>query len=172
MEIVLILVVLAAAGLLWLWLQRTQFAQERGDVTAQLARRELLTAAEAEFAVVLEAALPEYRIFGQVAMSALVTTRRGIDRQESSKARNRYDRKIVDFVVCDRASGRGLVIVELDDASHDSDLAKGKDALRDAMTSAAGYPTVRISNRPWPNAAKVRAQVAPAIAALSLSAPR
>jgi very-short-patch-repair endonuclease len=151
---------LAAIGILYLRLvaARTAVAGEFADIE----RAEILSPAEAEFLPILEAAIPECRILAQVAMSALVTTRAGVDRTRAFRARGRFDRKRVDFLACTR-EGQALVVIELDDSSHDSGEARARDVRRDAMLLAAGYPTVRISNRPWPTAAQVRAAVLPAI---------
>lgn len=151
---------LAAIGILWLRLiaARAATAGEFADID----RAEILSPAERDFLPVLDAAIPECRILAQVAMSALVTTRDGIDRTRAFRARNRFDRKRIDFLAC-TPEGQALVVIELDDSSHDGPVAQARDAKRDAMLLAAGYPTVRISNRPWPTAAQVRAAVLPAI---------
>ncbi len=153
---------LAAAGAagLWLLLQSAQ-ARAAGEF-ADLVRAEILSPAETDFLPVLDAAIPECRIFTQVAMSALISTRKGVDRSRAFRVRGRFDRKRIDFLACTR-EGQALVVIELDDSSHDGGTAKARDARRDAMLLAVGYPTVRISNRPWPTAAQVRAAVLPAI---------
>jgi very-short-patch-repair endonuclease len=71
---------------------------------------------------------------------ALLQTERDYNRSETLRIRNRFSKKIVDFVIEDRASGAILALVELDDRSHNP-LA---DRLRDAMTASAGYRTIRL----------------------------
>lgn len=52
--------------------------------------------------------------------------------------------KHVDFVICDRATIRPLVAVELDDASHTRSDRVTRDEFVDAALTAAGLPLMRI----------------------------
>lgn len=54
--------------------------------------------------------------------------------------RNRFSSKRVDYVVEDRASGKVVMLIELDDRYHRPD----QDARRDRMMAAAGYATLRL----------------------------
>lgn len=85
----------------------------------------------------------------QVSFGALLTAR-------SKGARNRFDRKIADFVVCDKAM-QVQVVIELDDSSH-----RGKevrDAARDKLLQEAGYRVIRYPR--IPDVEKVRSDFAP-----------
>lgn len=73
-------------------------------------------------------------------MAALVDCAGGLTRSQRASARNRFDRKIVDFVLEDRSSGDVLALVELDDRTH----SVARDRKRDEITRAAGYATIRI----------------------------
>lgn len=100
--------------------------------------RRLLTKNEQPMYFRLRAAFPEHVILAQVSFSALVTVR-------SHAVRNRFNRKVADFVVCNRAF-EVLAVVELDDASH-----KGKettDRERDSMLISAGYKVLRYARVP------------------------
>jgi very-short-patch-repair endonuclease len=95
----------------------------------------------------LRETFPESVVLAQVAFAALITSAR--------EHRNRYDRKIADFVLCD-PSLNVKVVIELDDASH-----KGRDeqdATRDALLTSAGYTTLRFAN--VPDVAELRARLA------------
>ena len=81
----------------------------------------------------------QYSVLSQVSMGAMIKTRSGLSRSESQSARNRYDRKIVDFVIID-GNGKTKLIIELDDSSHIS----SRDADRDKLTASAGYKTERL----------------------------
>ena len=70
-------------------------------------KRRLLTEREQAMHNRLTQALPNAVILAQVSMGALLTAR-------SRATRNRFDRKIVDFVVCDRAF-QVVAVIELDD---------------------------------------------------------
>lgn len=81
------------------------------------------------------------------------------------KHRNRYDRRIADFVLCDPSMQVQVqVIIELDDASH-----KGRevqDASRESLLTTAGYRVLRFSN--VPNLDELKTRIDP----LFLPAPR
>ena len=76
---------------------------------------------------------PEYIVLAQVSFGAILWTR-------SKAVRNRFNRKIVDFVICDKAFNV-IVVSELDDSSH-----KGKeerDAERDLLLNEADIAVIR-----------------------------
>lgn len=118
----------------------------------------LLTANELEFVARLEAAVPELRICPQVAMGAILDP--AVARSDAKafyRARGMFAQKIVDFVAQDRADGRIVAVIELDDRTHDGE----KDARRDAMLKSAGYRVVRWSSKSKPDAAAIRAVLVP-----------
>lgn len=82
-------------------------------------------------------------VFPQVCMSALIETLPGLDSRERMFVRNKFNRKFVDFTIVDAAT-RPLLIVELDDSTHD---LSDNDVRRDQITGAAGIPTLRIRGR-------------------------
>lgn len=86
----------------------------------------------------LSTALPECVVLAQVALSALVTTSRQADR-------NRFDRKVADFLICSKQL-TPIAVIELDDSSHK--YKQAKDADRDAMLKNAGYRTIRYKRIP------------------------
>ncbi|MBN3802528.1 DUF2726 domain-containing protein [Paraburkholderia sp. Ac-20336] len=58
---------------------------------------------------------------------------------------NRFDRKVLDFVVCG-AGGLVLYVVELDDRSHAVKSAQHRDTTKNDICAAAGLPLVRYQN--------------------------
>lgn len=102
--------------------------------------RSLMTAREREFIGLLRLALPDAEIHAQVAMGALVEVVSG-----GRAARNRFDRKVLDYVVCS-SSGTVLYAIELDDRSHLSPEAKKRDAVKNEVCAAAGLRLVRYSS--------------------------
>ena len=81
---------------------------------------------------------PSYVVLAQVSFSAML-------KATQTGTRNRFDRKIADFVVVDR-SFTVATVIELDDKSHES---KGdSDASRDAMLKEAGYAVIRYKTVP------------------------
>jgi Protein of unknown function (DUF2726) len=85
-------------------------------------------------------------VFPQVSMSALITDDGRLPTRARWKLRSRFDRLIIDYVVCD-ASMRVVALIELDDRCHDP----FRDARRDAITKAAGYRTIRYQSRHKPS---------------------
>ena len=116
--------------------QQTQTAQSAESPATQAADR-------ARTANVLPAdgTLTDCTVFAQVPLAALLTTSDHHDR-------NRYDRKIADFLICTKTL-TPIAVIELDDSTHDNKIAK--DADRDAMLRNAGYQTIRYRNYPSPD---------------------
>lgn len=86
----------------------------------------------------LRDALPQHIVLAQVAFSALITSR-------GYASRSRFNRKVADFVVLDKAYNV-VAIVELDDNSHKGQ--EHKDAGRDALLKEAGYTVMRYKRTP------------------------
>lgn len=128
---------------------KTLFAED----LAALNKKDLLTGNEREFYGRICRALPEHTVLAQVAMGALIEVDQALADQEFA-VREKFARKIVDFVVCDRQM-RVVALIELDDRTHDAE----KDRARDAMTAAAGYRTLRWDSRAKPTEAQIRAEV-------------
>lgn len=131
-------------------------------LTKPYAPKALLTPNEREFFGRLCRALPEFHVFTQVAMSAIVDTARMAPASVRTSARNRFDRKVIDYVVVRRPSFEVVAIIELDDRTHDSE----RDAARDKITSAAGYRTVRFHSRRKPDVSEIRHELGLAAAPL------
>ncbi|UQV48006.1 DUF2726 domain-containing protein [Janthinobacterium lividum] len=104
----------------------------------RLQRKSVMTAREQQMYHLLQTALPECTVLAQVAFSALVTAKGWADR-------NRFDRKVADFVLCSKQLNV-LAVIELDDCSHAG--RERHDKERDAMLRLAGYVTLRYANFP------------------------
>ncbi|WP_073977289.1 DUF2726 domain-containing protein [Erythrobacter donghaensis] len=102
--------------------------------------RPLMTQAERRVCAMIEEALPGTRVHSQVSMGAIMQPAKNVSKSEWWSTFNRFSSKRVDFVVEDPATGAIIMLVELDDPSHQ--LSTDKD--RDALTRRAGYITVRI----------------------------
>jgi len=77
-----------------------------------------------------------------------------LDTEEfNASLRNRFDRKVADYVICARNTFQVVAIIELDDRTHD--YKKEKDAERDAMLNAAGYRTERFESKKKPSEAEI-----------------
>ena len=86
----------------------------------------------------LRDALPEHVVLSQVAFSAVLTAK-------GRATRNRFDRKVADFLICSKAF-EVVAAIELDDASH-----KGRarqDTEREQLLTGAGYRVLRYGQVP------------------------
>lgn len=113
-------------------------------------RDDFLSPAEQSFFRVLTAALAgEYLVCPKVNLGDLFFVIRGSDgRSDGTAHRNRIDRKHVDFLLCDPATLRPAVGIELDDASHARPDRRDRDKLVDAVFAAAGLPLLRVRAAP------------------------
>jgi hypothetical protein len=123
-----------------------QIAGNKSVAAANLPYRKrdyLLTAAERSFYEVLYSVLDDQLIvFPKVRLADLVYMPKGTaDRQTHF---NRIQSKHVDFVLCDREKIRPVLVIELDDASHEEEARRDRDTFVDASLSAAGLPILHI----------------------------
>ncbi len=125
----------------------------KGDYLSKLCKKQLLTPNEVEFYHRLTRALPDYYVFPQVAFNALLDVDGYVPAREFYFLRNRFEKKVADFVVCARPSCAVVAVVELDDKTH----VDKKDEKRDALLKAAGYRIVRFLSRNKPSESEIAA---------------
>jgi very-short-patch-repair endonuclease len=131
-----VLLAIAALILFFAMLATRQAAKSRKPLSLQ--RKPVMTAREQKMYQLLQTALPECTVLAQVAFSALVTAKGWANR-------NRFDRKVADFVLCSQQLNV-IAVIELDDSSHAG--RERQDKERDAMLRLAGYVTLRYANFP------------------------
>jgi len=122
-------------------------------------RKNFVTRVEAQTLLYIEELFPKVRVHCQVAMSALIAPAKGLPSKERLWTHRRYGQKVVDFVLQDRASGKIIVLVELDDRTHN----EAKDRERDKITAAGGYPTIRLTAKMRPTRVSVAAALKPVL---------
>jgi hypothetical protein len=145
--------ILAAAALLLAALAVFLWFRSRKPWLSRIRRKPLLTANEAEFFHRLQRALPGFHVFPQISFAAFLTYDGQLSKNAQWAVRAKFDRKIADFVVCERRTLKIVAVVELDDRMHD---AKA-DRQRNAITKAAGYQTIRYQSRQKPSEAEIAA---------------
>lgn len=104
----------------------------------KLQSRRPLTAREQQMFFRLTETLTDCTVFAQMPLAALLTA---TDRQD----RNRFDRKIADFLICTKTL-TPIAVIELDDNTHNN--KQTADTERDAMLRNAGYQTIRYRDIP------------------------
>ena len=106
--------------------------------------KQLLTANERAFYEALRLALPVGTvIMVQVALNRVVEVRNPWRGDSWRDPRwNRIAQKSLDFVVMRSADARPVVVIELDDASHERPERRRRDELLDAVLASAGLPII------------------------------
>jgi hypothetical protein len=105
-------------------------------------RDDFLSPSEASFYRVLKQAVADqFLVFPKIGLQELFF----VSGQEGNRTyRNKIDRKHVDFVLCDPATLKPVVAVELDDASHKRADRIERDRFVDKVFATANLPLVRI----------------------------
>jgi len=83
----------------------------------------------------------KYRIFCKVRLADIVVTPAGSSRYWFKTIRGYH----VDFVLCDPQTTAPLLVVELDDRSHESTRARERDAFKESVLAAAKVPLYRVA---------------------------
>ena len=99
-----------------------------------------------------QAAGDRYLIFAQMRLIDLVEVPRGQDGSPFWYAKVRH--KHVDFVLCDRETAGPVLAIELDGASHGTEIQRQRDAEKDAVLAQAGLPLLRVETQKGGYAAK------------------
>jgi len=125
-----------------------------------------LTPAELRFFQVLRAATGDHAVLcAKVGLADLFR----VHSDDQSRYRiysNKIDRKHVDFVLCDPATMRPLVTIELDDKSHRRADRRARDAFVDGVFQAAGLPLLHVPVKASYAVTDLAAQVAPYLSAM------
>lgn len=103
----------------------------------------LLTNSERYFYTFLAQAVSgEMHIFSKVRLADLVDVKEGAVNKRGHL--NRVSQKHVDFVLCAPESMRPMLVIELDDRSHNYPEAQARDQVKNAALAAAGLPILRV----------------------------
>jgi|GEM_PF-510531 len=105
----------------------------------------LMSAAEQRFfAALREADDDTHWLFTKVRLADLVTTVRGLDKSARQTAFNKIKAKHADFVLCDPQTLVPVLVVELDDASHNAKSRRQRDDFVDRVYQAAELPILHV----------------------------
>ncbi|MEM8515071.1 hypothetical protein RCH14_004431 [Massilia sp. MP_M2] len=126
---------------------------KRTPTAGSFRARKLVSDNESEFFGRLVVALPEFYIFPQVAMSALLEPSSGIAKKAHSDFRKIAQQR-VDYVIANKQM-EVVAVVELDDITH----SRAKDQLRDSRLEQAKIRTVRFQSKNKPNVAALRSAI-------------
>jgi len=134
------------------WLGNKTTNKWHNTYRSEIIKKELLSDTEKNFFKVLVNALPEFYIFTQVSLGAI------LDNKTKRYQRGSFNQKIADFIIADKRLNI-VAVIELDDRSHDSQKRKDADERRDAMLNGAGYRTIRYDCRYMPNEKMIRQEI-------------
>lgn len=140
--ITIVVAVVLVAFFIWV-LVKVQLAERRTGVYYR--RKSLFTPAERVFLAVLERAVPAgVRVFGKVRLEDIFGVARSLDRAERLAARNKINRKHVDFLLVKESDLAPLAGIELDDSSHELEERKQRDVFVDSAFASAGLPLLHV----------------------------
>jgi hypothetical protein len=125
------------------WKYIEHIIQTKEKTLAYKKRDYLMTKAEIEFFHVLESIVrDQYYIVPQLPISKIaLTVARGKDYYMYS---NKIDRKTVDFVLFNKESFSPVMVIELDDSSHDNEKRRTRDNFVDDLMKNIGLKIVHI----------------------------
>ncbi len=164
--VVIVFVLLAVAAIVVAKLKAGTPAQ----ANVYYLRKALFTAAERSFLGVLEQNLPAgTRVFGKVRLEDIFGVKSGLERGERTAARNRINRKHVDFLIVRISDLVPIAGVELDDSSHEEEDRKERDQFVDAVFASGGIPLLHFPAQKAYQSAEIKAKLAGAFSTKQLS---
>ena len=123
-------------------------------------REVLFSPAERSFLGVLEQSLDSgYRVFGKVRLGDIVKPAKGLSNSMRTTAQNKINQKHVDFVICKSSDLAVVMVVELDDKSHERDDRTGRDQFVDRALTDARIPIIHFSAQKGYVLTEVRAKL-------------
>lgn len=106
----------------------------------------VFTPAERSFFGVLEKAVSgNAKIFAKIRVADIITTKKGLNPSERQTAFNRISAKHFDFILCAPDDLYPRCVLELNDASHNSENSKKRDAFLLETCDAVGLPLILFS---------------------------
>lgn len=128
----------------------------------------LLTPAERSFWQVLQQCLPEgHVLLVKVRLADIINVKKGFDPKTQQGHFNRISRKHADFILCDVAQMMPRVVIELDDASHQTRKASQRDEQKNTIVESAGIRLLRVRAERNYNTAQLRESLASAVASVN-----
>lgn len=163
-KIIIIALVLGVIFILLVVLKKVLGAKGGGKNDVYYLKKTLFSPAERSFLGVLDSTLPEgVRVFGKVRLEDFIGVKRGLERGDNQAARNRINRKHVDFLLVRADTLAPVAGVELDDKSHEEADRQSRDEFVNSVFASAGLPLLHIPAQKAYNRAEIAAEVARAL---------
>jgi very-short-patch-repair endonuclease len=131
--------------------------RSKGDSEWPFYAKKPLTQPEQILYFRLLSALPEHIVLAQVQLSRFLGVKKGANVQSWL---NRISRMSADYVICQKDASV-IAVVELDDASHQSDRRVTADAKKESALRAAGIKLFRWQVRELPDVTTIRTSLLP-----------
>ena len=121
----------------------------------------LLSVAEKEFYAVLKRIAEEnnYLLFSKVRLEDLLWIPKSVPKKERFGLRNRIKSRHVDFLICDRDKISPLLVIELDDSSHESNKGMERDDFVNRALEDAQLPLLRFKAQRSYNSAVISEEI-------------
>ena len=87
-----------------------------------------------------------YAILSKVRVADLVEVESGHNKAEWQTAFNRINKKHIDFILCKPENLYPLLLIELDDSSHQTEKVKERDEFIEKVYEKTGYKLLRVEN--------------------------
>jgi hypothetical protein len=142
----LVMLLVAVAAVIFLkFLARNRTGAAPAEQLHYRRRPALFTPAERSFAGVLDQVLDaRYRVFGKVRVADLIEPLPTKDRRIWQKAFNRISAKHFDFVICNSNDLVPVVVIELDDSSHQKAKRQQRDEMLQQICGQVQLPLIRV----------------------------
>jgi len=123
-------------------------------------KKSLFSPAERSFLGVLETSLPpRVRVFGKVRLEDILGVVSGLEPGVRQGARNRINRKHVDFLLVRSNDLAPVAGIELDDSSHDAEDRQERDNFVDSAFASAGLPLLHVPAQKSYNPAELKSKL-------------
>ena len=96
------------------------------------------------YSILSDSVSGEYYIMAQTHLSAFIDHQ--INRQSWKGALSHIDRKSVDFLLCNKQTLTPLLVIELDDRTHEQEDRKLRDTEVERILKEAGVPLLRMAS--------------------------
>ena len=156
-----LIVALVLVGAVVLLILKAKLAGGGAKAGVYYLKKSLFTPAERSLLGVLEPNLPPgVRVFGKVRLEDIFGVKAGLEKGERQAARNRINRKHVDFLLVRSTDLAPLAGIELDDSSHEEEDRQQRDAFVDSVFASGGLPLLHVPAQKSYNPAELKATVA------------
>ena len=159
-DIILVILLLIIVAVITLWQRSKKTVSENKQITTTpqeenqteiklekipYIRKNLMTKNEWNFYKQLKPVADELNlsVLCKTRVADLVDIEKGLTKSEWQTAFNRINKKHIDFILCKPENLYPILLIELDDSSHDTEPRKQRDKFIEKVLDKAGYKLLR-----------------------------